>query len=418
MPIEPTELSRRIRAARESCGLTQEQVAERLGVSRPVVVQIEQGNRSVSSLELDRLAHLFGRDIREFLARSFEDADVLAALFRAETADLDQPEVAEAIRDCIALGREIRNLERLLGIERAPGATAAYPLSVPTSRWEAIQQGDRLARQERRRLGLTDAPLPDLAVLLETHGVCTGLVGLPDDVSGLTLNDPRQGLFVIANRAHHVLRRRFSFAHEYAHVLADRERFGLVSRASERDNLIEVRANAFAASFLMPEEGVREFIAGLGKGNPSRPTAEVFDEMGSVAAEGRTPPGSQDLQVYDVVLLAHHFGVSRLATLYRLRNLRVLTASEFAALRRLDEEGRGHQLARALGLPEPDHEGARNWFHQRILGLALEAYRREEISFGKLIELAGMLGVDRDSVDRLVDESGLGERREEGEPEG
>jgi Zn-dependent peptidase ImmA (M78 family) len=72
---------------------------------------------------------------------------------------------------------------------------------------------------------------------------------------------------VVANRAHHYLRRRFSFAHEYAHVVADRDRSGLISRTSERDDLVEMRANAFAASFLMPEDGVRQFVAGLGKGS-------------------------------------------------------------------------------------------------------------------------------------------------------
>ena len=151
MPITQTELSRRIRAARDACGLTQEQVAERLEVPRSAVVQIEQGKRSVSSLELDRLAHLFGRDIREFVADSFEEESTLAALFRAEADVLDQPSVADALRHCVALGREVRNLEQLLGIESAEGAPASYPLPPPTSRWVAIQQGERIAKEERRQ---------------------------------------------------------------------------------------------------------------------------------------------------------------------------------------------------------------------------------------------------------------------------
>jgi Zn-dependent peptidase ImmA (M78 family)/DNA-binding XRE family transcriptional regulator len=410
MPITQAELSRRIRAAREACGLTQEQVAERLGVSRSAIVQIEQGKRSVSSLELDRLAHLFGRDIREFVAESFEEESTLAALFRAEADVLDQPSAAEAIRDCVALGREVRNLEQLLGIESAEGAPASYPVPPPVSRWDAIQQGERIAKDERRRIGLGATALPDLAQLLEMQGVRTGIVDLPDDVSGLTLNDARHGLFVIANRAHHVLRRRFSFAHEYAHVLADRSRFGFVSRSSERDNLVEVRANAFAASFLMPEEGVREFLVGLGKGSPSRTSSDVFDESASIRVEGRTVPGSQAVQLYDVVQLAHHFGVSLIACLYRLRNLRFLTDTEFHDLRQLDESGQGRAIASKLGFPEPDHEEARNWFRQRVLGLALEAYRREEISHGKLVELLASVGVQRDAVDQLLEETGLAER--------
>ena len=320
---------------------------------------------------------------------------------------VEQPAVMEKLRECMALGRELTNLERLVGIDRDLTAVATYTRQAPRNRWEAIQQGQRLAAEERRRLGLGSAPLPDLADLLETQGVRTGLVELLEDVSGLTLSDRNIGLFVVANRAHHHLRRRFSFAHEYAHVVVDRDRSGLVSRASDRDDLIEVRANSFAASFLMPEEGVRQFVAGLGKGRPSRTYAEVFDEAGSVDVEGRSEPGSQAVQLYDVVQLAHYFGVSRLAALYRLRNLRLVSAAEFEQLKALDDAGKGRQLAELLGLPEPDDSIVRNEFRHRFLGLALEAYRREEISRGKLKELATMVDLTAEDLDRLVEDAGL-----------
>jgi Zn-dependent peptidase ImmA (M78 family)/DNA-binding XRE family transcriptional regulator len=409
MTVTQQELGRRIRAAREQSRMTQDEVASRLGVSRSAIVQMEAGNRSVSSLELDRLAYLFGRDMREFVAESFAEEDTLGALFRAQPDVADQPEVIEKLRECMALGRELTNLERLVGIDRDVSAVATYPLPMPRNRWEAIQQGERLAAEERRRLQLGAGPLPDLTELLETQGVRTAVVDLPEEVSGLTLSDKSVGLFVVANRAHHRLRRRFSFAHEYAHVVVDRARFGLVSRASKRDDLVEVRANSFAASFLMPEEGVRHFVATLGKGKPSRSCAELFDEGGALSAEGRTEPGTQAVQLYDVVQLAHHFGVSRMSALYRLRNLRLVTAQAFDRLKALDESGKGRQIADLLGLPEPDHEAVRNEFRHRFLGLALEAYRRDEISRGKLEELAAMVALTQADLDRLIEDAGLDE---------
>src|SRR5205823_2018070 len=98
-------------------------------------------------------------------------------------------------------------------------------------------------------------------------------------------------------------RHRFSLAHEYAHVLLDRSRGGMVSRVEDRDNLVEIRANAFAASLLMPAEGVREFVRELGKGFGSRESAEVYDsdEALPVKVEGRAAPKSQDIQMYDVI---------------------------------------------------------------------------------------------------------------------
>jgi Zn-dependent peptidase ImmA (M78 family)/DNA-binding XRE family transcriptional regulator len=387
--------------------MTQDDAAKHLGVSRPTFVQIEAGNRSVSSLELDKLAYLFGRDIREFVTDAFHEEDSLAALFRAQPSVVGEPEVLDKLRACMVLGRELTNLERLVGIDRDLSAVASYPFSTPRSRWEAIQQGQRLAEEERRRLGLGHAPLPDMSGLLESQGVRTGVVDLPTDVSGLTLSDRKVGLFVVANRAHHYLRRRFSFAHEYAHVVADRDRSGLISRASTRDDLIEVRANAFAANFLMPEDAVRQFVAGLGKGKPSRLYAEVFDEAGSLDVEGRSEPGTQTIQLYDAVQLAHHFGVSRLSALFRLRNLRILMEAEFEHLKSLDKQGKGKQLAELLGLTEPNHTEVRSEFKHRFLGLALEAYRRDEISRGKLRELVALVGLTVDDLEQLIDEAGI-----------
>jgi Zn-dependent peptidase ImmA (M78 family) len=258
--------------------------------------------------------------------------------------------------------------------------------------------------------------------LLETQGVRTAQIDLPEDIAGVTLIEPSFGLFVVANRRHHMLRRRFSFGHEYAHVLLDRERRGTISRVADRDSLSEVRANAFAANFLMPEEGVWQFITALGKGSPSRRHAEVFGDSvevlgnsGVVRALSRTDPRSQDIQLYDVVHLAHHFGVSRLAALYRFHNLGFVTEAELERFKAQEEAGRGKEVATLLDLPEPDHGAARDEFRHRFLSLALEAFRQGTITRAKLQELAQMVGVRRGPLARLLSDMGLSDREEEGD---
>jgi Zn-dependent peptidase ImmA (M78 family)/transcriptional regulator with XRE-family HTH domain len=408
MPILQEDLASRLREAREAAGLKQEDAARHLGISRSSVAQIELSNRAVSSLELDRLAHLYGRDIRDFLAAEFRPEDSLVALFRADSGVAGRDEVVKAIGDCVALARELANLEGLLGLDRAQLGVPAYSSGgALRTKWQAIEQGMRVAADERRRLGLTIRPVSDAADLLGSEGVRTALLDLPEDVSGLTLMDPTLSLFVVVNRRHSLLRRRFSWLHEYAHVLFDRQLRGTLSRASNRDELAEVRANSFAACFLMPEEGIREFLANLGKGQPSRERLEVFDGVAAVPAETRTEPGSQRVQVYDVVLLAHHFGVSRTAALYRLRNLHLLSQTELAALLAEEEAGHGKRIARLLGLPEPDHAAGRGEFRSRFLGLALEAFRREKITRGKIRELAASVGVSGDDLAVILEGNGL-----------
>lgn len=417
MPIDTQELARRLRSAREAASVTQEEAANHIGVSRPTLAQIEAGNRAVNSIELDRLASFFGRDLRSLLAEEFRAEDTLVALFRRgsiaadEVAEPDgaEPETLSAIRGCLALGREITNLERHLEIDRDQTALPAYSVRPSASRWDAIQQGERVAMEERRRLGLGFAPLPNVAELLESQGIRTAQVKLPRDISGLMLTDSTIGLFVVANQEHVYLRRRFSFAHEYCHVLLDRDRRGTISRSSDRETLFEVRANAFAAALLMPREGVEEFLVRLAKGLPSRSRTEIFDGEAIVPATSRPEAGSQAIQFHDVVLLAHQFGVSRQSALYRLKNLKQISEVEFKGLWALDEQGIGKELASLMKLHNPDDGGARDEFRHRFLALAFEAFRRSRISRGKLHELARMVDADPDVIDSTLEAIGIDE---------
>jgi transcriptional regulator with XRE-family HTH domain len=56
-------LAERLRTARELAGLSQGQVAKRLGLHRPSVTEIEAGRRRVSAEELAELADLYAVDL-------------------------------------------------------------------------------------------------------------------------------------------------------------------------------------------------------------------------------------------------------------------------------------------------------------------------------------------------------------------
>jgi Zn-dependent peptidase ImmA (M78 family)/transcriptional regulator with XRE-family HTH domain len=408
MPTTQKELGSRLKDAREAAGLTQLQAAQDIGLARSAIAQIESGGRSVSGLELEGLAYLYGRDMRELVRQEpLEERSALAALFRAAPAMAEDDAVTETLRHAIQVGRELTNLERLLAISTAGVVAASYEVPRPRSRWQAIVQGNHAADEERRRLGLGEGPMANLSEFLEGQGIRTAWIDLPDDISGMTLRDPGFGWLVVVNARHPWERRRFSYAHEYAHVLFDRRSVGTVSRASNRAELEEVRANAFAASFLLPAAGVASFLVGLGKGQPSRPREEVFDEADTVQVEGREEPGSQEIQVYDVALLAHHFRVSRLAALYRLKNLKVVSDPRFETLKRAEEEGLGQRTQQALQVSPPNSKVLRMEFKQRFLGLALEAYRRNLVSLAKLRELAGLLDYEPQHIEALLAEAGL-----------
>jgi len=113
MTMDRNELGRRVRVARQACRMPQADTASRLGVPLSEYEQMESGLRPISARELDRLAYLYGRDIRDFVADDFPREDALADLFVAHAASCS-PEVLDEVRRCIALGREAMSLERLL----------------------------------------------------------------------------------------------------------------------------------------------------------------------------------------------------------------------------------------------------------------------------------------------------------------
>jgi transcriptional regulator with XRE-family HTH domain len=90
----------RLRQAREFLGLSQEAVAESLGVPRASVSAMESGRRKVSSLELKDLARLYKRPMEFFLNDRDDEVaedETVKALFRA-TSNLAQDDKEQVLR--------------------------------------------------------------------------------------------------------------------------------------------------------------------------------------------------------------------------------------------------------------------------------------------------------------------------------
>jgi hypothetical protein len=180
--------------------------------------------------------------------------------------------------------------------------------------------------------------------------------------------------------------------------VADRSQGSVVSRAEQREELLEVRANSFAAAFLLPEEGIRVFLRERGKGELSRSELQAYDGTVALAAQKRQEV--QDIQVADVVAVAQHFGASYESTLYRLQNLKLLSDEERQTLtaqtplanrlRWLLEPGAVEDTA-----PEPRSRYG-------LAFLALEAFRAEAISRGRFLELCALATVPREEVEGLI----------------
>lgn len=94
------QMSARLREAREYLGLSQDDVAAALKLSRPAVTNIESGTRKVEAVELDQLAKLYRRSVDYFLTGKDEEisSDESVAFFARNLKGLSDKDLEEVAR--------------------------------------------------------------------------------------------------------------------------------------------------------------------------------------------------------------------------------------------------------------------------------------------------------------------------------
>ncbi|HEV2374317.1 MAG TPA: ImmA/IrrE family metallo-endopeptidase [Streptosporangiaceae bacterium] len=378
-------LALRLRAARESRGLTQAQAAAELGVSRPLLIAIEKGTREVGSEELVRLAQIYSKPVSELL-RPTAPPLAIGARFRAALAQVPH---AEALPDVVAqLEERADNYLDLLrrAHSQPPGRFQPVRSINHLDPWQA---GEDLATEERNRLGIGDGPVQPLREVLEIEvGLRIFLLQLPNHVAGLFVNVEALGGCIGVNINHPAERRRWTMAHEYAHYLATRDRAEVTAVSQRRQRPESERfADAFAANFLMPRSGLSRRFHELKRSN-----------------QGKVTPAT-------LVQLAHAYGVSVQALTLRLEDLRLVPTGTWDRL--LDNDFQPRAAARILGL-EPGEQAADALpLHYRLL--AVQLYADGEITE---VQLARYLGTDIVGARRAYQQlTETGDVSEDGSPQ-
>lgn len=371
-------LASRIKSMRELLGLTQDDVAQAIGVSKEFISMVESEKRLPSLEVLASLASYFGRDISYFLTTREEP---FIAVFRS--GELGRKESWE-LSKVIKLADDYAFLEEVTG--KVPPLAPTYPdlLAEELKNLRLLYcYAERLADEERSRLGLGREPIKDVFSLIESQGlhiIRREMDGV--NLDGVFLFSEERGAFAIINASANKGRQVFTAAHEYCHYLKDRDKGYQVDKRifegirNGKMPPIERVANAFASAFLMP----REAISG------------TCSQLNHIGPE-------------EVIYLKRYFGVSYQAMVFRLRNLNCI------------REGRKQELLlvkpqalEKLIFAETDEEKQEHLPHipERFLELALDAFSMDKISMSRLAEL---FGTDSVTLRDVLVEAGLAARR-------
>ena len=371
----PTDAGDRLRKARGNANLTQQEVADNIGIARTTLVAIEKGLRRIRIDELRRLAKLYGVSVNSLLRREAVHVE-LVPRFR-KLSDVVDNAVDEAVEIMSRLAKAEVELENLLGIERAKN----YPPERPILRGDVKAQAEHDALELRRCwLGLGNAPITDIVTLLEMEmGVRVYIRRVNSRISGLFAFDDELGPCILLNANHSKERRAQSAAHECGHLVSTRRKPEILRKDKIICSREERYADAFGMAFLTPPRAVMH----------------KFQEVTA---------GSDRLTRRHVIVLAYFFGVPREAMVHRLEELKLAdkgTWDWFEANGGITEQ-HVKQVLGSLAAADDQIADADHPTTLRLNMLAAEAYRQELLTGGQLAELLGLGRIElREILDNL-----------------
>jgi len=244
----------RIKKIREQTGMTQKELAEKAGINRSTLTQIENGK--YKDLTISKVINISNAlDISpSYLIEAQQKSPEERILFRAQER-LNSESIPEISWFIHSLYPRYKALLSIIKKENPMGTIPCYnipfdPISIRKKSIEFI------AEKERKSLGLTPGKNYHLKSFLFRYADIFETPFSSLDILGFAiLNESYDRPLIIVNSMINPNQKRFILAHEYGHLLFDREKIS--DRIELRENWystdqIEVRANQFAAEFLIP----------------------------------------------------------------------------------------------------------------------------------------------------------------------
>lgn len=281
-------IAERIRQARLAADLTQEQLADQLGMTKQVISKYENGKSEPNASAIMKLAQALGQEPGYFLRQPQTTVDWLG--YRSKV------NLGAKAREGIQYRAETY-VEQYMSL--AEKLAMEHIETLPTNQAvRTVDEAENLAASVRQAWSLDHLPIDDITRLVEMKGgIVFGEQSEPDTrFDGLSGWISGQRPVVVLNLSMPTDRRRFSLAHELAHLLMD--------EASNAHKDVEKFANRFAGAFIVSREAAHQ-------------------ELGF---------RRNALSLNELMILKRKYGLSIAGWVYRARDLDIINAATAARL--------------------------------------------------------------------------------------
>lgn len=380
--LSAQEIGRRLRIARETAGVRQDDAANVIGMSRPTLVSIEKGVRRVRIQEIQLLARRYGVSVNSILRREAVHTDLMPRFRKLrDSEDAHTSEAVQVFNDLIKAEVE---LENILGIERRRN----YPPERGINQGDVVELAEKHAKELREWLGIGYGPIADIFSIIEFDlgiRLYQRRLSSGSKAAGLFTYDEAVGACIFLNANHPLSRRVQSAAHELGHFFGTRQNPEVLEEDERFLSRDERYANAFGRAFLAPAESFSESFRQL-----KEITVKVTRRL--------------------IILLSQQYNISRQACVLRLEELGLVkrgTWSWFENNGGITEEHVREVIGDSVTRQDPAKSDADRPISHRMSLMAHAAWKRELMSEGQLAEL---LKVGRVELRGIIDQIELEER--------
>lgn len=369
MAIDRIMLGNKIRRCRENLSLDIADVASSTGISSDRLNDFEQGNLEPFGDEILIISDLFQEDYRYFISNEkLSASEKVEVLYRKFGGEFDKDD-RRRIQEFILLCESEEYVAKCLNISVKSFVPKKYPNVYKN-------QGIETAKMLRTFLGYNNTLklYKDIFFEFRSIGIHIFRRKLKNSrISGLFMNHPSAGKCILINYDEDIFRQNFTLAHEICHALLDADSDYNVSFKKEMQDYRELRANAFAGYFLMPDELIFPF------------KSRVIDSE-------------------IIIDLAVKLKVNIQPLLIALKSRNIITHTQYKEFEKLKVPLAEKQDYELKGLSEKRYKEKRALLEMGLsdqyVKQCYEAYLQGYVSTGKLAEMF-MLSNDKELVDLL-----------------